>query len=87
MDPNDFERLKRTMLGRFITLFDSFDTVGQLQMRLSDIGEDVFSYGTMLKELDLDSVMAGLACFSPERSVTTVITGDGKHQNGPQRLE
>jgi len=87
VDPNDFERLKRTMLGRFITLFDSFDTVGQLQMRLSDIGEDVFSYGTMLKELDLDSVMAGLACFRPERSVTTVITGDGKHQNGPQRLE
>ena len=49
VEPKDFERLRRTLFGRFITLFDSFDTVGQVQMRLSDTGEDLFSYGSLLK--------------------------------------
>jgi predicted Zn-dependent peptidase len=86
VDSKDFERLKRTLLGRFITVFDSFDTVGQLQMRLSDIGEDVFSYGSMIKELDLDAIMSGLDCLDGRRSVATIIADDGKRRNRPSSL-
>lgn len=78
VDPRDFQRLKKTWWGRFIALFDSFDTVGQLQMRLSDIGEDVFSYGSMLRELDFDAVISGLDCLDDRRSATTVIA-DGRN--------
>jgi predicted Zn-dependent peptidase len=87
VEPKDFERLRRTLFGRFITLFDSYDTVGQVQMRLSDTGEDLFSYGSLLKQLDLDTVMSGLDCLDRERAVTTVIADSGKRSKDTSRLE
>lgn len=76
--PEDFERVKKAMLGRFITLFNSFDAVGQIQVHLFNVGENVFSYGSMLRNLDLDTVMAGIDCFQQSSCVSVVISNQTK---------
>ncbi len=75
----DFERTKRALLGRFITLFNSIDTVGQIQMHLYNLGENIFSYGSMLETIKLDDVMSGLDCLNRDRSVVAIVSnGDAK---------
>lgn len=82
VNSTDFERLKRALLGRFITLFNFPDTVGQFQVHLFDVGEDVFSFGSMLRELDLDTVMSGLDSLDRQRSVTAIVSNDSKNKEG-----
>ncbi len=74
IDSKDFERAKKAMLGRFITLFNSFDAIGQSQVHLSDVGENVFSYGSMLRSLGLDTVMTGIDCFQKQSCVSVIIS-------------
>jgi predicted Zn-dependent peptidase len=72
----DFERKKKAALGRFITLFNSFDAVGQTQVHLFKVGQDVFSYGSMLRDLEVDALWAGLDCFDVARSANVIIKND-----------
>ncbi len=69
----DFERAKRASTGRFYTLFDSFDTVGEMHVHLQDIGTDVFSYGRALRALTLDDVNRKFDALLPGRSVRTIV--------------
>ena len=69
----DFLRIKKSSLGRYVTLFDSFDTVGQIQAHLHDYGLDVFSYGEILKNLSMDSVLWRLRRLWRERSVRVIV--------------
>ncbi|MGE5578437.1 MAG: EF-P 5-aminopentanol modification-associated protein YfmH [Bacillota bacterium] len=69
----DFERAKRASEGRFYTLFDSFDTVGEMHVHLQDIGTDVFSYGRALRALTLEDVNRKFDALLPERSVRTIV--------------
>lgn len=69
----DFLRIKKSNLGRYVTLFDSFDTVGEIQAHLHDMGLSVFSYGEILRDLTIDAVLARLDSLGRERSVRVVI--------------
>ncbi len=69
----DFARQKRASRGRFYTLFDSFDTVGEMHVHLQDIGQDVFSYGRALSALTLDDVNRKFDALLPDRSVRTIV--------------
>jgi len=77
----DFHRVKRAALGRYVTLFDSFDSVGEMQVHLSPFGQDVFSYGRMLDNLTLDQVTERLREFSDDRLVR-VIVRDARNRAG-----
>lgn len=76
----DFARAKRAATGRFYTLFDSFDTVGEMQVHLQDIGTDVFSYGRVLWELELGDVNRKFDMLRRDKSVRTIVR-DG-HDRG-----
>lgn len=69
----DFARAKRASIGRFYTLFDSFDSVGEMHVHLQDIGTDVFSYGRALMALELDDVNRKFHALQKERSVRTIV--------------
>ena len=69
----DFARSKRASIGRFYTLFDSFDTVGEMHVHLRDIGTDVFSYGRALMDLKIDDLNRKFDALQKERSVRTIV--------------
>lgn len=69
----DFVRSKRAAAGRYVTLFDSLDSVGGMQARLSDIGLDVFAYGELLQNLSFDLVSKSLCDFTRDRSVRVIV--------------
>jgi predicted Zn-dependent peptidase len=73
VDEEEFARTKRASLGRFYTLFDSFDTVGEMHVHLRDIGSDVFSYGRALSALSIDDVNAKFEALRRDRSVRTIV--------------
>ena len=56
--------------------FNSFDAVGQTQVHLFKVGQDVFSYGSMLRDLEVDALWAGLDCFDVARSANVIIKND-----------
>jgi len=72
----DFTRKKKAALGRFITLFNSFDAVGQTQVHLFKVGQDVFSFGSMLQSLDIDSVLAGIDSLDANSNVSVIISNN-----------
>lgn len=76
IDEKDFIRLKKAALGRYVSLFDSFDVVGDTQVHLWDIGEDVFSYGDILANISAGTVEEKIGSFRRDRSVR-VILADG----------
>jgi predicted Zn-dependent peptidase len=69
----DFLRTRKAALGRYVTLFDSFDTVGEMQAHLDDIGLDVFSYGRVLEGLRVDDVNDSLKMLRRDRSVRVIV--------------
>ena len=69
----DFLRIKKSNLGRYVTLFDSFDTVGEIQAHLHDMGLNIFSYGDILRNLTMDDVLARLDNLRRERSVRVIV--------------
>ena len=69
----DFARTKKASLGRFVTIFDSFDTVGEMQVHLDDIGQDVFSYGRGLSALGIDDVNRKFDMLCKDRSVRAIV--------------
>ncbi len=69
----DFIRSKKAATGRYVTLFDSLDSVGGMHARLSDIGLDVFSYGRLLEDLSFDLVLESLRNFTRDRSVRVIV--------------
>lgn len=82
--PEDFARVKQASVGRFVTLFDSLDTVAEMQAHLHDAGLDIFAYGGILEDLKLEEVNRKLGCLSSDRSVR-VIVRDGPDRRGPRR--
>lgn len=73
LDEIDFRRTKKAAAGRFVSLFDSMETIGELQMQLWDIGENVFSYEEMLQEVAFDHVMDQLRCLERTCSSRVVV--------------
>jgi len=69
----DFLRTKKASVGRYVTLFDSFDTVGEMQVHLHDVGQDVFSYGRILEEASIQDVNAKFDMLDRGKSVRTII--------------
>ncbi len=72
---DDFIRTKKASVGRFVTLFDSFDTVGEMQAHLDDIGLDIFSYGRALEALSIGDVNNKLDMLQKDKSVKVIIRG------------
>jgi predicted Zn-dependent peptidase len=75
VDEDDFTRAKKAMMGRFYTAWDSFDTVGEMHVHLSDIGAEqgIFSLWRILSGLTKDDVNKKFDALSPERSVRTIV--------------
>lgn len=73
----DFLRTKRASVGRYVTLFDSFDTVGEMQAHLHDVGQDVFSYGRALERIRIEDVNSKIDMLRKDRSVRAVIRDKG----------
>ena len=80
----DFARVKQASLGRFVTLFDSLDTVAEMQAHLDDAGLDIFKYGEILRDLRLEDVLEKLEHLRLDRSVRVIIR-DGARQGDPGR--
>jgi len=79
----DFLRAKLAATGRFYTLFDTFDTVGEMHVHLQDIGTDVFSYGRALRALTLEDVNRKFDALLPERSVRTIVRDKAAQKRRP----
>ncbi len=75
----DFLRSKKASAGRYVTLFDSLDTVGEMQVHLHHVGQDIFSYGKILESLPFDLVLESLQGLRRDRSVQVVV------RDGPKR--
>ncbi len=73
IDAVDFARVKKAAAGRYVTLFDSFDLVGEVQVHLHDIGLDIFAYRDILEGIDLDSAMAALDFLNNDRSLGVIV--------------
>lgn len=77
----DFARAKRASVGRFYTLFDSFDTVGEMHVHLQDIGLDVFSYGRALAAIEIGDVNREFDALRRELSVRAIVRDRSKQQS------
>ncbi len=62
---SDFERAKNAAWGRYVTLFDDLDLIAESQCQLYFIGEDVFSYGDVLRNITLQEVEERLSVLDP----------------------
>ncbi len=69
----DFERNKKAVMGRYITLFDSFGAVGEMQVHLDDIGLHIFTYADILKNLGFDAILGNLHLFKADQSVRVIV--------------
>lgn len=69
----DFERIKKAALGRYVSLFDAFDLIGETQAHLYQVGLDVFSYGEILKGLSMEEVSSRLKALDPNHSVRVIV--------------
>lgn len=74
----DFARTKKAAIGRYVTVFDSFDTTGEMQAHLHDIGQDVFAYGRALQSVTLDDVASRIGAFRREKSVGVIVRDQSK---------
>ncbi len=70
---DDFARAKKAAVGRYVTIFDSFDTAGEMHMHLFDVGLDIFRYGHILRSVTLLDVSEMLRAFSRQRSVSVIV--------------
>ena len=77
LDEQDFERKKNAALGRFITMFRSFEVISQSQIRLLGLGENIFSYRSILEGLDISDVYASFDSLDPDMSVSVIIANEG----------
>ena len=77
LDEQDFERKKNAALGRFITMFRSFEVISQSQIRLLGLGENIFSYRSILEDLDISDVYASFDSLDPDMSVSVIIANEG----------
>lgn len=73
IDAGDFARAKKAAAGRYVALFDSFDSVGESQVHLNDVGLDIFAYRDILEEINLESVTAALDFLDNDRSVRVIV--------------
>jgi len=70
---DDFTRAKKAAIGRYVTVFDAFDSAGEMHMHLFDIGLDIFKYGLALKYVTLEDLSERLGTFRRERSVSAIV--------------
>ena len=77
VDAAEFERKRRAALGRFITVFSSFESVGMSQIRLSNLGENLFSYGSILESLDISDIDASMDCLAQGMKVSVIVANEG----------
>ncbi len=83
VDPAEFERKRKAALGRFITVFRSFESVAMSQIRLSNLGEDLFSYGSILESLDISDIDASMDCLAQGMKVSVIVANEeGAQKNG-----
>lgn len=69
----DFERVRKASLGRFVTLFDSFDLIGETEVHLYEMGKSVFDYGRLIEEVALENLNQAIMDISKSLSVRTVV--------------
>ena len=79
---DDFARVKRASIGRYVTVFDSFDTAGEMQAHLHDIGLDIFTYGRMLRAVSVSDVQDRIGAFQSERAVSVIVRDKKLGQRG-----
>jgi predicted Zn-dependent peptidase len=79
---DDFARVKRASIGRYVTVFDSFDTAGEMQAHLHDIGLDIFTYGRMLRAVSVSDVQDRIGAFQRERAVSVIVRDKKLGQRG-----
>jgi predicted Zn-dependent peptidase len=75
---DDFKRVKKAAIGRYVTVFDTFSTAGEIHVHLVDIGQDIFSYGRALEAVTLDDVEERLEAFKRDRSVSVIVRDESK---------
>ncbi|MGI6642987.1 MAG: EF-P 5-aminopentanol modification-associated protein YfmH [Bacillota bacterium] len=76
----DFVRSKKASVGRYITLFDSLDTVGEMQVHLHRVGQDIFSYGKILDSLLFELILESLNDLRRDRSVRVIVKDNTKRR-------
>jgi predicted Zn-dependent peptidase len=79
IDEREFERKKKAALGRFITVFRSFESVAMSQIRLSSLGEDLFSYGTVIESLNIFDINASMDCLAQGMKVSVIVANEEKN--------
>jgi len=77
VSPRDFERAKNAAWGHYLTLFDDLDLIGESQCQLYFIGQDVFSYGRVLKDINLRDVEDRLWSISADSLAHVFLIPEG----------
>jgi predicted Zn-dependent peptidase len=70
---DDFARIKKAHIGRYITIFDEFDTVGETEVHLQDVGESIFSYRDILQKMTVQDVEERLPSLDRDFSHRTIV--------------
>lgn len=70
---DDFMRAKKAAIGRYVTVFDNFDTAGQIHVHLFDIGLQIFGYGRFLKDVTLEDIHERLGAFRRDRAISVIV--------------
>ncbi len=66
-------RAKKAAIGRYVTVFDNFDTAGQIHVHLFDIGLQIFGYGRFLKDVTLEDIHERLGAFRRDRAISVIV--------------
>lgn len=83
----DFERAKNAAWGRYVTLFDDLDLIAESQCQLYFIGEDVFSYGEVLRGITLQEVEERLSVLDPRFLAHVFLIPDAPSSDSHTREE
>jgi len=69
------ERIKKSMTGSFVNVFNSVDRIGVTTTGMLLHGEDIFSYVDALKEIDTADVKAAFQrVFQKDHAVQIIIS-------------
>ena len=69
---------KKAAIGRYVTVFDTFSSAGEMHVHLVDIGQDIFGYGRALEAVTLEDVEERLEAFRRDRSVSVIVREESK---------
>ncbi len=70
----DLDRIKKAMIGSFVNLFNNVNKIGSTTTAMLLLGENLFSYVNILKEITLDEVAEKFeAYYQPKHSSMIVI--------------